>query len=110
MEQDCLFCQIVAKKSPADIVFENETLVVFKDIYPHAPIHLLIVPKKHIRSVNDIAPEDQAIISEMIFTGKEVAKQMGINESGYNLLFNVEKGGGQVIFHLHLHLMGGWER
>ncbi|MBI9077956.1 MAG: histidine triad nucleotide-binding protein [Desulfatibacillum sp.] len=110
MEQDCIFCQIAAKNSPASIVFENENLIVFKDINPHAPVHLLIVPKKHIRSVNDITPEDSAIVSEMIFTGKEMAKQTGVNESGYNLLFNVERGGGQVIFHLHLHMLGGWKR
>ncbi len=83
-------------------------MVVFKDIYPHAPVHLLIVPRKHIRSVNDLLEEDWILVSEMILKGKEMAEQEGISQSGYKLLFNVERGGGQVIFHLHLHLMGGW--
>ena len=110
MEQDCIFCQIVAKKSPADIIFENDNLMVFKDIDPEAPVHLLVVPKKHIRSVNNIAPEDSELLAEIIQTGKNVATQMGIHESGYKLLFNVERGGGQIIFHLHMHLLGGWKR
>jgi len=82
--------------------------VVFKDAYPHAPVHLLIVPKKHIRSVNDLVDEDRNIISEMIFRAKEIAREFGVNTSGYRLSFNVERGAGQVIFHLHLHLTGGW--
>ncbi|WP_028314890.1 histidine triad nucleotide-binding protein [Desulfatibacillum aliphaticivorans] len=110
MEQDCIFCKIVVKESPADIVYENDKLVVFKDINPEAPVHLLVVPKKHIRSVNDIEPEDQTLVGEMVAAAKLVAAQKGINESGYNLLFNVERGGGQIIFHLHLHLLGGWKR
>lgn len=110
MEQDCIFCQIVAGNSPADIVYETDSLVVFKDINPHAPVHLLIVPRKHIRSVNDLEAEDAGIISEMIYAGKQVAAMQGVDKSGYNLLFNVERGGGQVIFHLHLHLLGGWKR
>ncbi len=110
MEQDCIFCQIVAGNSPAEIVYKTDSLVVFKDINPHAPVHMLIVPNKHIRSVNELGDEDSGIISEMVFAGKEVAKQQGIDKSGYNLLFNVEKGGGQVIFHIHMHLLGGWKR
>ena len=83
-------------------------MVVFKDIRPHAPVHLLIVPKKHIRSVNDLTEEDSPILSEMIMRAKEIAKEQAISGSGYRLLFNIERGGGQVIFHLHMHLMGGW--
>jgi len=105
---DCLFCQIIRKERPAEFVYEDESLVVFKDAYPHAPVHLLIVPRKHIRSVNDLADEDRKIIAEMMFRAKEIAKDMGISASGYKLLFNVERGAGQVIFHLHLHLTGGW--
>ncbi len=110
MENDCIFCNIASGKTGADLLFEDETLVVFKDIKPHAPTHLLIVPKKHIRSVNDLTAEDQGIIGHMIMVAKEAAKRESVNESGYKLLFNVERGGGQVIFHLHLHLLGGWER
>ena len=110
MGADCLFCQIIRKERPAEFVYEDESLVVFKDAYPHAPVHLLIVPRKHIRSVNDLADEDRKIIAEMMFRAKEIAKDMGISASGYKLLFNVERGAGQVIFHLHLHLTGGWHR
>ncbi len=108
MTGDCLFCNIAGGGTDTEILHETEDLVVFRDINPHAPVHLLIVPKKHIRSVNDLQPEDGEIVSKLIYTAKEMAMQMGINESGYRIFFNVEKGGGQVIFHLHLHMIGGW--
>lgn len=108
MEKDCLFCQIIRGDKPADFLYKDESLVVFKDIYPHAPVHLLIVPRRHIRSMNEVAEQDRDIISQMILKGKEMAREEGVAISGYKLLFNVERGGGQVIFHLHLHLLGGW--
>ena len=83
--------------------------VVFKDINPSAPVHLLIVPRKHIRSINDLTTQDHEILSEMIMTGKDMAVKTSVSQSGYKLLFNVERGGGQIIFHLHLHLSGGWK-
>lgn len=110
MEKDCLFCKIANGNMDTDFIFENDHLVVFHDINPHAPVHLLIVPKRHIRSINDVTEEDGAILGEMIMVAKEMAKQRNVNLSGYKLLFNVEKGGGQVIFHLHLHLIGGWKK
>lgn len=110
MASDCLFCRISGGETPTEFLYENDRLVVFKDIKPAAPIHLLIVPKRHIRSINDLAEGDREILSEMILVAKEAAKDQGVAESGYKLLFNVEKGGGQVIFHLHLHLIGGWKR
>ena len=110
MENDCLFCKIANGQMDTPFLFENENLVVFRDINPHAPVHLLIVPKQHIRSVNDLTADDDAIVAEMITTAKQMAKQEKVDVSGYKLLFNVEKGGGQVIFHLHLHLMGGWQK
>ncbi|ETR71099.1 MAG: Hit-like protein involved in cell-cycle regulation [Candidatus Magnetoglobus multicellularis str. Araruama] len=88
-------------------LYEDDTLVVFRDINPQAPVHLLIVPKKHIRSINDLTETDAPIIGQMCMVARQMAANEGIAESGYNLLFNVEKGGGQVIFHLHMHLMGG---
>jgi len=108
MDNHCIFCQIIRGERPADFLYEDDSLVVFKDIRPHAPVHLLIVPKKHIRSVNDLTEEDSPILSEMIMRAKEIAKEQAISGSGYRLLFNIERGGGQVIFHLHMHLMGGW--
>ncbi len=108
MEKDCLFCKISHGKTSTEILFENDTLVVFRDINPAAPIHLLIVPKNHIRSVNDLSEADQPILAEMVMVAKEMAAQQGVDKSGYRLFINVERGGGQVIFHLHMHLIGGW--
>lgn len=109
MEADCIFCRIINGELPAEFAFKNDRLVVFKDINPHAPVHLLIVPRRHIRSINDLTPAEEPIIAEMITTGKAMAADKHIAASGYKLLFNVERGGGQVIFHLHLHLIGGWK-
>ena len=109
MEKDCIFCQIISGERPSDFLYQDESLVVFKDIFPHAPVHLLIVPRRHIRSVNDIQEGEKEILSQMILMGKQMAGEQGIDQKGYKLLFNVERGGGQVIFHLHLHLVGGWE-
>ena len=108
MEEKCAFCKIIRGEEPADFLYQDESLVVFRDIRPHAPVHLLIVPREHIRSLNDLKEKDKDIVSRMIFRAKEMAKEHSIAQSGYRLLFNVERGGGQVIFHLHLHLMGGW--
>jgi histidine triad (HIT) family protein len=108
MEQDCLFCRIVSKEQPADIVYEDEALLAFKDINPHAPVHVLIVPKKHIRSINDLAPGDVPVVAAMITQARDLARALGVDRSGYRLQFNVERGAGQVIFHLHMHLVGGW--
>ncbi len=109
MQSDCIFCKIIQKELPADFLFENENLVVFRDINPKAPVHQLIVPRQHLRSINDITISDGQILTEMIFTAQKMAVKLKIDRSGYKLLFNVEKGGGQVIFHLHLHLLGGWK-
>jgi histidine triad (HIT) family protein len=108
MEKDCTFCKIIKGENAADFVYQDESLVVFKDIRPHAPVHLLVVPREHIRSLNEIKEKDKDIIFRMIFKAKEIAKEHSIDKAGYRLLFNVERGGGQVIFHLHLHLLGGW--
>ena len=108
MEKNCVFCQIIHGERPADFLYRDESLVVFKDIHPHAPVHLLIVPVKHIRSVNDLTDLDKPIVTDMIMRARTMAREQSISESGYKLLFNVERGGGQVIFHLHMHLMGGW--
>ena len=110
MNKKCLFCQIANGETSTEILFENDILVVFKDIKPAAPVHLLIVPKKHIRSINDLTEIDRPILSELLMTAREMAGRQGIAESGYRLFFNVERGGGQLIFHLHLHLIGGWQK
>jgi len=108
MTEDCIFCKIANKEIDTEFVMENENIVVFKDINPKAPVHLLIVPKEHIRGINDLKDENKEIVSEMIFTAKQAAKLFSVDKSGYKLQFNVEKGGGQEVFHIHLHLTGGW--
>ena len=109
MDRSCIFCRIVNREVPAEFLHQSDSLVVFKDIHPQAPVHLLIVPTRHIRSINDLKEEDQNIVSEMIFAAKRMAQKTSISESGYRLFFNVERGGGQLVFHLHLHLIGGWK-
>jgi histidine triad (HIT) family protein len=109
MDEQCRFCEIIRGEREADIVYEDDIIVVFKDNYPAVPVHLLVVPRKHIRSINDLEVEDQGIIERMFLKAKDIARDKGIAETGYKLLVNVERGGGQVIFHLHMHLFGGWQ-
>ena len=108
MEKDCIFCQIAHGQTDTEILYQTDTLVVFKDINPHAPVHLLLVPQKHIRSVNDLTDADQKILAELILVAKEMAKEHGVAKSRYILLVLVARGGWQVTFHLQLHLIGGW--
>ena len=108
MGADCVFCQIIRGERPADFVYEGESVVAFKDIKPHAPVHILIVPKKHIRSINELEEGDRDLVAELIYRARKIAQEHGIAKSGYKLVFNVERGGNQYIFHLHLHLVGGW--
>jgi histidine triad (HIT) family protein len=110
MEKDCPFCRIIRGETGTPILHATETLVVFRDIHPQAPVHLLIVPKKHIRSVNDLDAADAPLIGELFQAAREMAGRQGISRNGYRLFVNVERGGGQVIFHLHMHLIGGWGR
>jgi len=109
MDKDCIFCQIARGQTDTEMLYQSDTLVVFKDINPHAPVHLLLVPKSHIRSINDLGDADREILAELTMVAKEMAREHGVARSGYKLLYNVEKGGGQLIFHLHMHLLGGWK-
>ncbi len=104
----CIFCKIINKQESADIVYEDKNFISFKDINPDAPVHLLVVPKKHISSVKELKEKDIELIGKLILTANKIAEQENIAE-GYKLNFNVGKKGGQLIDHLHLHLMGGWE-
>jgi len=104
----CIFCQIAEHRQKAEIIFEDGQMIVIKDINPKAPVHFLIVPKKHIDSVNHLQEEDKELVSQMIFLARKMAQEQKI-ESGYKLLFNVGRQGGQLVDHLHLHLMGGGE-
>ncbi len=104
---ECIFCKIINKTLPAEIVFEDEKIIVFKDIEPKAPLHLLIVPKSHIPSVNHLQEQDKELIGELFLSAQKIAREQGVAETGYRLSFNIGKDAGQTVEHLHLHLMGG---
>ena len=104
---DCVFCNIINKTIASQIIFENGNLIVIKDILPKAPVHLLVIPKKHIGGISHLEAGDEALAGEMIFIAKDMAAKSGVAESGYKLIFNVGRDGGQVVPHLHLHILGG---
>lgn len=103
---DCLFCKISKNELSSDTVYEDNDVKVFKDIYPKAPVHLLVIPKIHIQSIAHLEANHNDIIVKLIYTAKHVAEGQGLK--GYKLVFNVGREGGQVVDHLHLHLLGGW--
>ncbi len=104
---DCLFCRLVAGHIPATIVHQSEHLVAFKDITPQAPTHVLIVPRRHIGTLNDLSPADDGLVGEMIRTAAAIAKENGHADRGYRTVFNCNADAGQTVFHLHLHVLGG---
>ncbi|MFW6020460.1 MAG: histidine triad nucleotide-binding protein [Guyparkeria sp.] len=104
---ETIFTKIINREIPADIVFENERILAFRDINPQAPVHLLIIPKKPIPTLNDITPEDVPLIGELFVVARELAALEGVDESGYRTVFNCNRDGGQEVYHLHLHLLGG---
>jgi histidine triad (HIT) family protein len=106
---ECLFCEIIKKELPAEIVYEDKKFLAFRDIRPKAPTHLLIVPREHIISVDQLKSEDKGLVGELILTAQKIAREQGVAKTGYKLVFNVGKGGGQEIEHLHLHLLAGWK-
>ena len=107
MKVDCIFCQIVAGEIPADILYQDEEVIAFGDIHPIAPTHLLIIPKRHIPSLTHLSQEDLPLIGHMVNTANQLAKREGISESGYRLVINCGQQGGQLVPHLHIHLLGG---
>jgi histidine triad (HIT) family protein len=104
---DCLFCKIINKEIPADIIYEDEHVIAFNDISPQAPSHALIIPRKHIATLNDVQAEDAALVGHMVKTAATIAKQLGFDENGYRTVFNCNPHGGQTVYHIHLHLLGG---
>ena len=102
---DCLFCGIIAGSIPSETLFEDELCMVIKDKYPAAPVHLLVLPKKHIASVSEMEEGDSSLLGHLVWVAKNMAVKQGLK--GYKLVWNVNKEGGQVIFHVHLHLLGG---
>ncbi|CAG7606141.1 Purine nucleoside phosphoramidase [Paenibacillus solanacearum] len=104
---DCIFCKIVEGTIPSKKVFENEHVVAFHDIQPAAPVHVLIIPKKHIAAMNDVAEEDLPLIAEIHRAALQMARELDVAESGYRLVNNCGRDSGQIVFHLHYHLLGG---
>lgn len=104
---DCLFCKLVARDIPADIVFEDEDVIAFRDIAPQAPTHILIIPKRHISTLNDLTEEDCALVGRLQFTAQKIANEVGIAEDGYRVVMNCNEDGGQTVYHIHMHLLGG---
>ena len=104
---DCLFCKIIAGEIPADIVYESESMLAFRDINPQAPTHVLIIPRKHIATINDIERNDAGTVGELLLAAQAVARQEGIADGGYRAVMNCNADAGQTVFHIHLHLLGG---
>jgi histidine triad (HIT) family protein len=104
---DCLFCKIANHELQSNIIYEDDLVVAFDDIKPQAPQHKLIIPRKHIATLNDVNEKDKELISHIIFTAQKIAHKLGIDQEGYRVLFNCNRHGGQEVHHLHLHLLGG---
>jgi len=104
---DCIFCKIVAGEIPSDIVFQDDVCLAFRDINPGAPVHILIIPKEHIATLNDLTPEQESTVGHILLAAKKIAGQLGVDASGYRVVANCNSDGGQVVFHIHFHLLGG---
>lgn len=107
MEADCLFCKIINRELPADIVFEDEEMLAFNDINPQAPTHMLIIPKKHYATVNELTEAEIDLPGKLVLRARTLASEKGIAESGYRLIMNCNAQGGQTVYHIHMHLLGG---
>lgn len=105
---DCIFCKIINKKAPAEVLHETQDAVMIRDIHPSAPIHYMVVSRRHLVSIADMHNSDEMLLGHMIRVAKEGADKLGL--SGYKLMFNVGRDGGQIIDHIHLHLLGGWTK
>ena len=106
-DPNCLFCKIIAGDIPADVVFESDDVVAFRDINPQAPTHVVIIPKRHISTINDLAESDTDVLGRLYLAAKEIAAKEGISEPGYRTVMNCNAAAGQTVFHIHLHLLGG---
>jgi histidine triad (HIT) family protein len=104
---DCLFCKIIERKIPASVVYEDERVLAFDDVNPQAPTHVLVIPKRHIESLNELSTEDDRLIGEVVRRAAAIAKERGISEGGFRTVFNTNREAGQTVFHIHLHLLGG---
>ena len=107
MSDDCLFCKIAKHESSATLVYEDDEVLAFEDISPQAPFHVLVIPRKHISTLNDLTPDDTALTGSLITRATQIAKDKGHDEDGYRTVFNCGRGAGQTVFHIHLHLLAG---
>ena len=107
MNPACIFCKIASGETQANIVYQDELVTAFRDIHPVAPIHVLIVPNKHIQSINEVTSDDEQILGHLFTTARKVAEMDGITEGGYRTIVNTGPHGGQTVFHLHMHVIGG---
>lgn len=105
--EDCLFCKIIRKEIPSTVVYEDEEILAFKDIHPVAPVHILVIPKKHIESLVELTSEDEAVVGRIYTVINKIAKQENIDEKGFRVIVNCGEDGGQEVKHLHFHLLGG---
>mgnify|MGYP006267002855 CR=1 FL=1 len=106
-DPDCLFCKIVRREIPAKMVFEDPDLLAFEDINPKAPMHVLVIPRRHIATLNDTRPEHAQLLGRMIFAARDLAAERGLAAGGYRAVFNCNADAGQSVFHIHLHVLGG---
>jgi len=104
---NCLFCKILEGEIPAELIYESDTAVAFRDINPQAPTHVLVIPRKHISTINDIEVDDEAVVGSLYTAAREIAAREGIAEDGYRAVMNCNEGAGQSVFHIHLHVLGG---
>lgn len=104
---NCLFCKLAKSEIAADILFEDDEMMAFRDIQPQAPTHILIIPKKHIATINDASEQDEILLGQMVLRAQKIAAQETLDDAGYRLVFNVNSAGGQQVYHIHLHLLGG---
>ena len=104
---DCLFCKMVSGEIPPDIVYEDDEVLAFNDINPQAPTHVLIIPKKHIATLNEASDEDTQVLGRLNIVAAQLAKKLGFDEDGYRVVMNCNADGGQAVYHIHLHLLGG---
>ncbi len=105
--EGCIFCRIIAKEIGSKIAYEDEEVVAFHDINPQAPVHVLIVPRRHIPTLNEATEDDVSVLGKMLLVAQKLAKELGVADSGYRLVLNTNRGAGQSVFHTHIHLLGG---
>jgi histidine triad (HIT) family protein len=108
--EECIFCKIVAGEIPCRKTYENDTVLAFEDIHPMAPIHIVVIPKKHISTLMDVGPDEMADLQDVMEAAQEVARLMKVDKKGFRVMINCNKEGGQVVFHLHMHLLAGLQQ